>query len=209
MAYYAFWRVAEVAKTEKVLKVISKTLSTVLISVVVLLAVLLAGVRLIGLTPYTVLSGSMEPKYHVGSIIYVTDVDVETLKEGDPVTYRIEGGTVVTHRIEKVFNKGTSHLSFQTKGDANKQSDGEIPASAVIGKPCFSIPYLGYVSNFVQKPYGLVTVIGCSGAVLIISFVIDSLLSKTEEGSTPLKSEGEDEALVEQKGQGQDLGVDQ
>lgn len=176
-----FWQLGEVVKMEKILKIISKTLSAVLLSVVVVLALLLAGVRLIGLTPYTVLSGSMEPQYHVGSIIYVTDVDVETLKEGDPVTYRIEGGTVVTHRIEKVYNKGTSHLSFQTKGDANKQSDGEIPASAVIGKPCFSIPYLGYVSNFVQKPVGLICVVGTSAAVLLISNVIEIIFSKKKD----------------------------
>ena len=177
MSFYGL----EVAKTEKVLKVISKTLSTALLSVVVLLAVLLVGVRLIGFTPYTVLSGSMEPEYHVGSIIYVTKVDVEKLKEGDPITYRIEGGTVVTHRIIEVFNEGTPALSFQTQGDANDTPDGEIPASAVIGKPRFTIPYLGYVSNFVQKPWGLITIVGCCAVVLIISFAIDALLSKPEE----------------------------
>ena len=49
----------------KALKILSKTLSTAFVAAVVLLAVLLAGVRLVGLTPYTVLSGSMEPTYHV------------------------------------------------------------------------------------------------------------------------------------------------
>ena len=36
--------------------------------VMVALTVLLVGVRVIGLTPYTVLSGSMEPTYRVGSL---------------------------------------------------------------------------------------------------------------------------------------------
>ena len=69
---------------EKTLKIISKTLSTALVVIVVLLAILLAGIRVIGFTPYTVLSGSMEPTYHVGSIVYVKKVDPTTLRVGDP-----------------------------------------------------------------------------------------------------------------------------
>ena len=70
---------------EKAVRIIIKVLSTAVVAIVVVLAVLLAGVRLVGLTPYTVLSGSMEPTYHVGSVIYVRGVDPTTLKEGDSV----------------------------------------------------------------------------------------------------------------------------
>ena len=51
--------------------------STVLVAGVVLLAVLLVGVRLFGLQVYTVLSGSMEPAYPVGSLIYVKKTAAE------------------------------------------------------------------------------------------------------------------------------------
>ena len=44
-------------------------ISTVLVAVVVILALLLAGARLLGMQVFTVLSGSMEPTYHTGSII--------------------------------------------------------------------------------------------------------------------------------------------
>ena len=162
-------------------RIISRILSTVLIVVVVLLAIFLAGIRLIGFTPYTVLSGSMEPTYHVGSIIYVTDVDPADLQAGDPVTYRMQSGVVVTHRVKEVLNAGTPQLSFETQGDANQVSDGEIPASAVIGKPRFSIPYLGYVSEFVQRPQGLICVVGSCVAVLIISYLVDALFPKQKD----------------------------
>lgn len=162
----------------KFFRILLKTLSTVLVGVVVLLAVLLAGVRLIGFTPYTVLSGSMEPAYHVGSIIYVKDVAPAELKLGDPVTFYLSGSTVATHRIVEVLNEGTPQLSFRTKGDANEIADGVIPATAVIGKPVFSIPYLGYVSVFLQKPQGLICLIGSGGVVLAISCVVDALFPK-------------------------------
>ena len=46
------------------------TAMTVLVVLVVLLAVLLVGVRLCGLQVYSVLSGSMEPDYPVGSLFF-------------------------------------------------------------------------------------------------------------------------------------------
>lgn len=169
-------------KTAKVFKIISKTLSTVVVAAVVLLAVLLVGVRLVGFTPYTVLSGSMEPNYHVGSIIYVSDVDPMDIKVNDPITYHMSSGTVVTHRVIEVLNEGTPSLAFKTKGDANKDADGTpVPASAVIGKPQFSIPYLGYVSDYVQKPQGLITVVGAGVVLFIISSVIDALFKNEKD----------------------------
>lgn len=76
----------EVENTVKTFKIISKILSFLAVFTVVILAVLLVGTKLIGLTPYTVLSGSMEPEYHVGSVIYVTKVEPEELKERDCIS---------------------------------------------------------------------------------------------------------------------------
>lgn len=175
---------------ERIFKTIGKTLSTVLITIVVLLTVLLAGVRLFGLTPYTVLSGSMEPTYHVGSIVYVKKVDVTTLKVGDPITFHLTGNVIATHRIIEVHGAGTSDLGFRTQGDANKTEDGITPATAVIGKVVFNIPYLGYVSNFVQRPVGIICVVGTSAVVLLISNIIDLIFSKRKD-SEPESGTGE------------------
>lgn len=163
---------------EKIIKRVLKILSTVMVVIVIVLAVLLAGVRLVGLTPYTVLSGSMEPTYHVGSVIYVKDVDPTELKQGDPLTFRMESGTIVTHRIIEVLNSGTSELSFRTKGDANEVADGVSPATAVVGKPVFSIPYLGFISSVVQTPKGLILVVSCTVIIFVMSFLVDAIFTK-------------------------------
>ena len=57
------------------LKKLWNALTTLIVIAIVILAILLAGVRLVGLTPYVVLSGSMEPNYHTGSLIYDKKVD--------------------------------------------------------------------------------------------------------------------------------------
>ncbi|MBC8534260.1 S26 family signal peptidase [Yeguia hominis] len=53
-----------------------------MVALVVLLAILLVGARVVGLQVFRVLSGSMEPTYHTGSILYVKKVDPFTIKEG-------------------------------------------------------------------------------------------------------------------------------
>lgn len=149
--------------------------TTVLIATVAVLAMLLAGVRLVGLTPYTVLSGSMEPNYHVGSLVYIRDVDPLTLQVNDPVTYHMTDGTVVTHRIHEVLEQSGDRI-YRTKGDANDRPDGPLlTPDRVIGKPVFTIPLLGYVSVFVQNPPGsLITVVVC--ALLLVLTLLTDLL---------------------------------
>lgn len=169
---------------EKIFRIIAKTLSTALVAVVVLLAVLLVGIRVVGFTPYTVLSGSMEPTYHVGSVIYVKKVDPADLKVGDPVTFHLTGNVIATHRIIEVHGAGTSNLGFRTKGDANEQADGITPASAIIGKAVFTVPYLGYISSFLQRPQGILCVVGTAAAVLAISYVVDALFPKQKDSES-------------------------
>lgn len=99
--------------------------TTALVVLVVILATLLVGARFIGLTPFTVLSGSMEPTYHVGSLIYVKKVDPYTLKAGDVITYSISEEMVATHRIVEVIpdEEDPEVIRFKTKGDANEAEE--------------------------------------------------------------------------------------
>ena len=66
--------------------------------------------------------------------------------------------TVATHRIIEILpdEEDSSVLRFRTQGDANDAPDGTpVHYKNVIGKPVFSVPYLGYFANFVQNPPGL------------------------------------------------------
>ena len=159
------------------IKKIYSIATTVLIVLVAAVAFLLAGVRLVGLTPYTVLSGSMEPKYHVGSLIYVEKVEPSEIEVGDPLTYRLANGTVVTHAvIEIIEGDSPANRQFITQGLANDIPDGApVHAANVIGRPMFSIPYLGFVSDYVQRPSGMIVVVCAILAVLLLSFVPDVL----------------------------------
>lgn len=147
--------------------------SWILVAAVVLLAVALVGVRIVGLQPFTVLSGSMEPTFHVGSLIYVKSVDHNQLQPGDPITYMMAQDVVVTHRIVEVVpdDSEPDTIWFITKGDANSDPDGApVHYRNVIGKPVLSVPYLGYVSSYIQSPPGLYVVLGLCTVLLIAAF---------------------------------------
>lgn len=161
------------AVSNKAKKVLNITV-TVLVAAAVLLAVLLAGVRLFGLQPYTVISGSMEPTYHTGSLIYVKKVNPEEVEVGQAITFVLnEDLTVATHRVIEIDEE---NQRFYTKGDANETADGApVHFKNLIGIPVFSIPYLGYVSNYIQNPPGLYVVIAAGAALLLLMFLPELL----------------------------------
>ena len=168
------------------IKKIWNIITSILVGLVVLLAVALVGVRLIGLNPYVVLSGSMEPTYHVGSLIYVKEVDYKELKVGDPITFMLSENTVATHRIIEVLvdEEDPETIRFFTQGDANDSPDGSsVHYKNVIGKPVFTIPYLGYISNYIQSPPGLYVAIA-AGAILIMLVFLPDLFENDEKEET-------------------------
>ena len=181
----------------KYLKHIWNVVSNILVVLVVIVAILFVGVRVVGLEPYTVLSGSMEPTYHVGSIIYVKKVDPLTLKVGDPVTYMVNQKTVVTHRIIEVLpdEDDPTIMRYRTQGDNNKTPDGDpVHSKNVIGQPVFSIPLLGYVANYIQNPPGkYVALITCAVLILSVMFGGDGDKGKNEEPTEEKKGTTESE----------------
>lgn len=180
--------------------------TTLLVVIVVILAILLVGVRVVGLTPYAVLSGSMEPTYHVGSLIYVREIEPAQIEVGTPITFVVnEDLLVATHRVveiesyttvqkEMVDEEGNPILDeegnptyteveldepsyyFTTKGDANDAEDGSpVYYKNVIGTPVFSIPYLGFLSSWLQTRQGTIMGVSIAAVVLILTFMPDLL----------------------------------
>lgn len=171
------------------LKKIWDIASTVLVILVVLCAVFLMGSRLLGYRVFNVISGSMEPTYGVGDLIYVKEVPASEIKEGDVITFVMNEDLVVaTHRVVRI-DEEKQH--FYTKGDANDTADSPIHFKNLIGVPQFSIPLLGYVSDFVQNPPGTYITIAL-GVLLIAAVFLPDLIAKKEKKD---ESEETDEPL--------------
>lgn len=185
----------------KTFKKIWNIVAWCLVGIVVILAILLAGIRVFGFQVFAVLSGSMEPEFMTGSLIYVREVDTDTLKEKDIITFMLDKDTVATHRIVGIVQseEDPTLYRFRTKGDANEMEDGTlVHPNNVVGKPAFSIPYLGYLANFIQNPPGTYIAISV-GAILILLVFLPDLLDEDEDkkNGKKKKKEDEEEATVE------------
>lgn len=172
----------------KSLKKIWNVISSILVALVVLLALLLVGARVIGLQVFTVLSGSMEPTYHTGSLIYVKKVDPYTIEEGQPITFMLDEDTIATHRVVGIVpdEEDPTVIRFRTKGDANDAEDGSlVHYKNVIGTPIFSIPYLGYIADYIQHPPGMYIAISAGAVLLLLVFLPDVFADDGKDEKKP------------------------
>jgi len=167
----------------KTIKKIWNSVTWVLVVILVIMAVMLAGVRLIGLQPMTVLSSSMEPEFKTCYLIYVKEVDYRELKAGDVITFMLSEETVATHRIVEVVPDETDStvVRYRTKGDANDSEDGSlVHCRNVVGTPVFSLPKMGYVANYIQNPPGSYLAISGAAILMLLMFLPDLLWSDEE-----------------------------
>ena len=179
-------------KAARALKRAGNVLSTLLLVAVLLLAVALAGVRLFGLTPFAVVSGSMEPELPVGCLVYVKKVPAEEIEVGDAISFVLNEDLVVaTHQVRDIDLESGR---FYTQGINNRDEAGNIlpDGSPVLfenylGKVVAHIPLLGYISQYISNPPGLYVAIGAVGILL-------GLCLLTESGGKKEKQEGQSAA---------------
>ena len=133
-----------------------------------------------------VLSGSMEPTYHTGSIIYVKKIATEDIRPGTVITFMLDEDTVATHRVTAVVpdQEDPTVVRFRTKGDANNAEDGSlVHYKNVIGTPVFTIPGLGYVANYIQHPPGTYVAISAAAVLLLLVFLPDVLAPEKKKSA--------------------------
>jgi len=145
---------------------------------------------------FTVLSGSMEPSIHVGSVVVIKPVS--NYKIGDVITFG-KMDVPTTHRItEMKVTEG--EMVYQTKGDANDSPDGEeVNAKDIRGKVMFSIPWFGYVVDFVKKPMGLMVVIVVPSVIIVYDQLQGILREMKKLKSKVKKVEEEVEEISEEE----------
>lgn len=170
-------------------------LTTLIVTLVVLLAIALVGVRVFGLQVFTVLSGSMEPVYSPGDLIYVKAVEPEDIVPGTIITFMVNEDTVATHRVVGAVQDETDPelVRYRTKGDANDMEDGTlVHPNNIIGSPVICIPKLGIAANYISSPPGMYIAIAGAALFLALMFIPDLFAEDEEEPKTKKKRKKED-----------------
>lgn len=162
-------------------------ISVIMVLIVIAIGAVMIVPKVMGNDIYAVMSGSMEPYYHVGSVVIVDKhITPEEIAVGDPITFRKGDNAIATHRVIEV-NEETRE--FKTKGDANEVEDlAPVPFENVIGKAGMSVPMVGYIPLYMRTMRGIF----CIGAYIIV-FILLQIIPEL------LKPEKEEEQLSEKQ----------
>jgi len=164
---------------KKVIAKVSRGIVIIIHFLIAIIALMTVVPFVMGYKPVVVLSGSMEPTYPVGSMIYYKASNFEDINEGDVITFRLGGGALATHRV---IQKNEETREFTTKGDNNETEDTKpIRYEEVVGKTGnIAIRYVGYVGTYIKE----VPVMVALGAILILL----SIFSQEKEGRAYAKN---------------------
>ncbi|XP_045183226.1 signal peptidase complex catalytic subunit SEC11A [Mercenaria mercenaria] len=125
-----------------------------------------------------VLSGSMEPAFYRGDLLFLTNYREEPIRAGEIVVFKIEGREIpIVHRVLKVHEKENGTVKFLTKGDNNSVDDRGLYAPGqlwlekkeVVGRARGFVPYVGIVTILMNDyPKFKYAILACLGAFVLI-----------------------------------------
>lgn len=147
-----------------------RNIGAVIAVIIILVSVIFL---LLNYEPAVVMSGSMEPAYHTGSVLVVDRNQRNEVQIGDTIAFK-NGDAYIAHRIVRKEKQG-----YVTKGDANATPDPWIIATNnVKGKVIMSIPFLGYVFKFISGTAGMII-----AASLVILLGLSTLLEPENDNT--------------------------
>ncbi|KAE8705103.1 Signal peptidase complex catalytic subunit SEC11C [Hibiscus syriacus] len=126
-----------------------------------------------------VLSGSMEPGFKRGDILFL-HMSKDPIRAGEIVVFNIDGREIpIVHRVIKVHERqDTGEVDVLTKGDNNYGDDRLLYAQGqlylqrhhIMGRAVGFLPYVGWVTIIMtEKPIIKYILIGALGLLVITS----------------------------------------
>lgn len=154
----------------KIITIICNALTILILICILAIVGILLIPRLAGYETFAVLSGSMEPYYHVGSVVFVDkSAAPEEVEIGDPITFTKTDSLVATHRVIEIDNE---KREFKTKGDANETEDASpVSFDQMVGKAGVSIPLLGFISIYMKTKKGMFGIAAVFIVIILLQLI--------------------------------------
>ena len=114
------------------------------------------GPMALGMSTYTVRSGSMSPAIETGDVVIARTISPERAVVGDVITFEDpEGsGALITHRVRAISERA-GVINFTTRGDANNTFERwSTPSDGSLGQVSYRIPLLGYALGAIGSTAG-------------------------------------------------------
>ena len=107
---------------------------------------------------FTVISGSMKPKYDIGDVLIAKWIEPSEIKVGDTISYSgTKGdfsGKVITHQVIKIEKNIKGEYIFHAKGLANLVEDPVVSADQIYGVVMYRSFILSTVYRIVATNIG-------------------------------------------------------
>lgn len=137
-----------------------------------------------GFRVFNIVTGSMVPDYVVGDVVVIKEVDPETLKLGDDITYLGKedsfAGRVVTHRLIRI-EETTIGKRYYTQGIANPSPDPVITADQIYGKVIYKCILVSALAKLMNNMALFYVVVFIPLAILIVMEIIDFAKRRKED----------------------------
>lgn len=179
-------------KKNKVFKTISAIVRVIAIVLIIAFVIVVClqrfsnnKISIFNYRMFTVISGSMKPKYDIGDVLISKQTAPNKIKVGDTISYLGEQGDfkgkVITHEVIGIGTDANGKYLFRAKGKANLVEDPIVYENQLYGVVKYKSLLLSMVYRIVGTKIGFYLFIIIPIVYIIGSEIVHALLSKEEE----------------------------
>ena len=179
-------------KENKTLNIILKTIKYIFVVMFILFVLMVClqrfsnnRISVFNFRLFTVISGSMEPKYKIGDVLVAVETDPSEIKVGDAISYLGAKGSfkdkVITHEVVDIEQTKAGKYRFHAKGLANAIEDPVVDESQLYGVVKYKVKTLSLIYRVVGTPVGIFVFVILPLMYIIGSEMVISLLEKEKE----------------------------
>jgi len=134
---------------------------------------------------FTVVTGSMEPKYKIGDVLIAKEKEPSKIKIGDAISYLASKGeaknNVITHEVVNITQNEFGEYLFHSKGLVNLVEDPVVHEDQVFGVVVYKTKLLSGIRKIINTDMGMLLFIIIPILYIIISEMIAALIEKEEK----------------------------
>lgn len=186
-------------KENKILRILYKIVNAIVIFLVIsfILVVFLQRfsnnkLSFFNYRMFTVISGSMEPRYNIGDVLVSKEVEPSEIKVGDTISYLGKSGSfkdkIITHEVVEINKDENGDYIFHSKGLTNIVEDPIVYESQLYGVVKYRFVTLSLIYKIVGTKIGFYLFIILPLIFVIGNEFISVLLAKEEKRRSNSKS---------------------
>ena len=177
---------------KKIFKIVKGIINTIIVIVVLAFVLIVClqrfsnnKISFLNYRMFTVVTGSMEPKYNIGDVLIAKKTAPSEIKVGDAISYLAAKGevknNVITHEVVNITKDENGKYLFHSKGLVNLVEDPIVHEEQIYGVVVYKTKLLSYIRKLINTDMGMLLLIIIPIIYIIVSEMIAILIEKEEK----------------------------